>query len=236
MFRINSKEIHIFDIDGCIFPMKNNKGEQIMPCEFSSKFSTEEILNKMIGVELYPSFINFYNLIVSENKKIQIYFITGRKKKDYQIITLEQLSILNTILNRDNLIFFPNKKSITRRSYYNFKIDHILEIINNDNNCSNIYIYDDIFEYFHILRERLNDNIRNICFYDVNEPEQFWFNKYREYKNLIDINKLSKDPRILPVDAITHKLLKHDPMYYVPNKPYDNYEFLERLSKLKKRW
>ena len=47
---------------------------------------------------------------------------------------------------------------------------------------------------------------------------------------------MTHTPKKLPVDQETHKLLNNDPMYYVPNKPYDDYEFLERLSKLKKRW
>ena len=34
----------------------------------------------------------------------------------------------------------------------------------------------------------------------------------------------------LPVDKDTHKLMKHDPMYYVPNAPFDEYEFLKKLS------
>jgi len=37
----------------------------------------------------------------------------------------------------------------------------------------------------------------------------------------------------LPVDKDTHKLLKYDPLYYVPHHPYNEYEFLKKLSERK---
>ena len=37
----------------------------------------------------------------------------------------------------------------------------------------------------------------------------------------------------LPVDEETHKLLNYDSMYYTPNAPFDEYEHLKKLSKLK---
>lgn len=43
-------------------------------------------------------------------------------------------------------------------------------------------------------------------------------------------NKNSHLLKPLPVDKETHKLLNHDPMYYVPHAPYDEYEFLKKLS------
>jgi len=39
----------------------------------------------------------------------------------------------------------------------------------------------------------------------------------------------------LPVDSETHKLLGYSSLYYVPDKPFDEYEFLKKLSKLKKK-
>jgi len=43
-----------------------------------------------------------------------------------------------------------------------------------------------------------------------------------------------KKPEILPVDRETHRLMKYDAMYYVPNKPYDEYDFLKILSMKRK--
>ena len=34
----------------------------------------------------------------------------------------------------------------------------------------------------------------------------------------------------LPVDKDTHKLLNYNPLYYVPHAPYNEYEFLKKLS------
>lgn len=39
----------------------------------------------------------------------------------------------------------------------------------------------------------------------------------------------------LPVDNETHKLMNYDSLYYVPKAPFDEYEFLKNLSKLKKK-
>ncbi len=41
---------------------------------------------------------------------------------------------------------------------------------------------------------------------------------------------MSKEIKKLPVDAETHKLLNYDSLYYVPHSPYDEYEFLKKLS------
>ncbi len=41
--------------------------------------------------------------------------------------------------------------------------------------------------------------------------------------------------RKLPVDKDTHKLLNYNSLYYVPHSPYDDYEFLRRLSNKKIR-
>ncbi len=179
---IEIKEIHIFDIDGCIFPAKNEKGQDIMPNKFESKTPAKEIINKMKRTKLFPSFINFYKLIANI-KDIKNYFITGRGKKDFQIITLKQLSILNTKKNRDTLIFFPDDKSLTKRSYYEFKIYQILKIITENNGLSKINIYDDKSQYFDVLRERLKDmEINNVNYYEVKKPVCFWNIKNLEYK------------------------------------------------------
>ncbi|KKM50049.1 hypothetical protein LCGC14_1556440 [marine sediment metagenome] len=192
MFKLDWKEIHIFDIDGCIFPAKNGKGIHIMPTEFQSKTSREEIKNRMDKVELFPSFINFYKFVVNNIKHIKFYYITGRNKKNFQIITIEQLSILNTKNNRDTLIFFPDNIILTGKSYYKFKICHIIKIILENNGNSKINIYDDRFEYFDILKERLKDmKINNVDYHKVITPEYFWNIRYEEYNNLINIKQNS---------------------------------------------
>ena len=43
-----------------------------------------------------------------------------------------------------------------------------------------------------------------------------------------------KKPDILPVDKDTWKLMQYDSLYYVPNKPYDDYDFLKILSMKRK--
>ena len=187
---IEIKEIHIFDIDGCIFPSKNKKGQDIMPNKFESKITPKEIINKMKRTELFPSFISFYKLISNNIKDTKNYFITGRSKKDFQNITLKQLSILNTKKNRDTLIFFPDNKPLTKRSYYEFKIYQILKIITENNGNSKINIYDDKYQHFIVLEERLKDiELNNINFSKVREPEYFWNLKNEEYKNLIEITQ-----------------------------------------------
>jgi len=45
---------------------------------------------------------------------------------------------------------------------------------------------------------------------------------------------MTKKPDILPVDRETHRLMRYDAMYYVPNKPYDEYDFLKILSMKRK--
>jgi len=188
MFKLSTKEIHIFDIDGCIFPARNGNGEHIMPTKFKSKNTTKEIIeiiNRMKEVELFSSFIDFYKFVNNNVKQVKNYYITGRDKKNFQIITLEQLSILNTIINRDTIIFFPDKKPLTKKSYYNFKFTHILKIITDDNGLSKINIYDDRFQHYNILKEKLKDNTNDIHFYMVKEPEQFWDLMLKKYKDLI---------------------------------------------------
>jgi hypothetical protein len=39
-----------------------------------------------------------------------------------------------------------------------------------------------------------------------------------------------KKPEVLPVDRETHRLMRYDALYYVPNKAYDEYDFLKVLS------
>ena len=189
MFKIDTKEIHIFDIDGCIFPAKNNDGIQIMPNNFI-EISSKNIINKMKHTDLFPKFIDFYKLITKGIKNIDIYFITGRKKRDYLNITLKQLSVLNTKKNRDNLIFFSDDKLLTKRSYYEFKIYNTLKIIIGDGFTSKINIYDDNTSYFSILKNRLSIvELNNINYNEVKEPEYFWNLKNEEYKNLIKITQ-----------------------------------------------
>jgi len=189
MFKIDIKEIHIFDIDGCIFPAKNNDGIQIMPNNFI-EISSKNIINKMKHTDLFPKFIDFYKLITKGIKNIDIYFITGRKKRDYLNITLKQLSVLNTKKNRDNLIFFSDDKLLTKRSYYEFKIYNTLKIIIGDGFTSKINIYDDNTSYFSILKNRLSIvELNNINYNEVKEPEYFWNLKNEEYKNLIKITQ-----------------------------------------------
>ena len=43
-----------------------------------------------------------------------------------------------------------------------------------------------------------------------------------------------KKPDILPVDRETHRLMKYDPMYFVPKSPYNEYDFLKILSMKRK--
>lgn len=39
----------------------------------------------------------------------------------------------------------------------------------------------------------------------------------------------------LPIDKDTHKLMHYDSLYYVPNSPFDEFTFLKKLSKIKKK-
>lgn len=46
-----------------------------------------------------------------------------------------------------------------------------------------------------------------------------------------------KKPKIdiLPVDRDTWRKMQHDSLYFVPHKPYDEYDFLKTLSMKKKK-
>ncbi|KKM79956.1 hypothetical protein LCGC14_1344620, partial [marine sediment metagenome] len=101
--------------------------------------------------------------------------------------------ILNTKNNRDTLIFFPDDEYLTGHSYYEFKILHILRIISENNGDSKINIYDDRFQYFDVIKERLEKNaMDNVEFHRTIKPKEFWNIRHEEYINLIKLHKTKR--------------------------------------------
>lgn len=185
MFALNHKEIHIFDIDGCIMP-------SIFPKDVEGWFDTEEVIKRMEKQEIYPQFKKFYKLLIENIRDIKIYFLTGRAKDEFLKITIEQLAVLDTRKNRDHLIMnnISTKDVITAEKYFKYKIDKSMKIIVEDNGKSSINIYDDRFSHYPSLKAKVEFlELRNVDFFEVKHPEIFWDCKYEEYESVIGLLK-----------------------------------------------
>ncbi|MFW9818358.1 MAG: hypothetical protein ACFFE5_02015 [Candidatus Thorarchaeota archaeon] len=118
------KNIYIFDIDGCVMPVifeNFNSGEP------RKKVISDAIKNGN-KASLYPEFIEFYKKLSREAESI--YFLTGRKYKEFGKITENQLQILNDF--RDfQIIYYPERKSYKSHQYFAWKVKEIKKIIKN---------------------------------------------------------------------------------------------------------
>ena len=150
------REVYIFDIDGCIMPP--------IFSNFNSNESRKNIVKEAIkngnNVNLYPTFIEFYKKYCIQAESV--FFITGRKKSEFGLLTENQLqSLPNT--KAFQIIYYPEGKSHKMRKYFTWKVKKIKEIIKNIINTKNFSknsqenvkfnIFDDMNDYFIKVRE-----------------------------------------------------------------------------------
>lgn len=150
------REIYIFDIDGCVMPsiFKNfNSGEP------RKKIISDAIKNG-IQANLYPEFIEFYKKYCRQAEAI--YFLTGRKNKEFGKLTKNQLQILADF--RDfHVIYYPERKSYKSRQYFAWKVKEIRKIVRNNiirisieenlNETIKFNIFDDMSDHFPKIRQ-----------------------------------------------------------------------------------
>ncbi len=116
------KEVYIFDIDGCIMPsiFKNFNGRE------PRKKIIRDAIENGNQAKLYQEFIEFY-----KNHCIQaesIYFLTGRKNKEFGRFTESQLQGL-TEFKDFQIIYYPERKSYKSHQYFAWKVKEIRKII-----------------------------------------------------------------------------------------------------------
>lgn len=189
------QEIHIFDIDGCIVPIRNTEGRRILPKEFMNEADFDYSITKkhMKTAYILSEFITFYKFLCSSFDTIQFYFVTGRKKKYLESETLQQFKILISSKNHFIIKYFPDDIEMTRHSYFNFKIYTIGGIIMNDKGNSTIHVYDDRYAYFPVLETwAKNIGLKNLIFHKVDDPQNYWNAMYLNYKNLVFLLKKGK--------------------------------------------
>lgn len=137
-----NKKIFTFDIDGCILPsifprlLKRNQIKE------EQDQLIKKINEKGYQVELYPKFVEFY--FENCNLNDLVYFVTGRKRSNFEKLTYHHLSALHY----ENIIFYPEDGPYTLEFYLNWKFDAILKIILNNGFC---YVFDDEKGYFNRL-------------------------------------------------------------------------------------
>jgi hypothetical protein len=151
---------------------------------FNSDKPRKKIIREAIEnggkAKLYTKFIEFYkkNCTLAE----RIYFLTGRKFKEFGKFTEKQLQIL-TEFKDFHVIYYPERKSYKSRQYFAWKVKEIRKIIKESikkvleqeilNEKFKFYIFDDMNEYFPEIRsikEILNHQLQLI----VIESENNW--------------------------------------------------------------
>lgn len=170
--------IEIYDIDGCIC-------KSIFP-NLEEKADIKKLKTKILKTQLYQEFIEYYKRI-TENNNIKIYFITGRKYKDFGPETKLQLKPLGQDLN---IIFYPDIYSHSKFQYFTFKIRSILKIVaelkkiadvSAQTDLGKINIFDDLCQYYPKLLSIAGKlGFSNIDVHIVKDPEQFWKLKLEE--------------------------------------------------------
>ena len=171
---IEEKEMNkiiIFDIDGCIcknfFPNLNEKAD------------IKELKQNILNTPLNRAFIQVYKRI-NKTSGVKIFFLTGRRAKDFEKETLEQLKILEISL--EQIIFFPDNYAHTKIRYNTFKIYNILYLAI-QNKDSEVIIYDDLDSYYpKLISLGLDLKIPKLSFKHVKNHKKFWVRKLNELK------------------------------------------------------
>lgn len=158
------KKVYIFDIDNCIMP-------NVFP-NLNEKGSIEEIRRKLKAISLYPEFIEYFKKITNA-PGIKIFFLTGRKSKDFRIETINQLKLLD--ITEEHIIFYPKEYSYSKIRYFVFKIYNILKIAIMNNKYLEVVVFDDKKEYFEKLLKKAEQlNIRKLKLNFVFDSENYW--------------------------------------------------------------
>lgn len=139
---IKNKNMFIFDIDGCILPSifpkllkKNqtpNEQDQII----------KDINEGGYKIGLYPNFIEFY--FKNCSRKL-VYFVTGRKRSNFEKLTYHHLSALQY----ENIYFYPEDGAYEEESYLKWKLETIRDLLQIGHFH---HVFDDMNGYFETLK------------------------------------------------------------------------------------
>ena len=133
--------IFIFDIDGTV-----------MPNLFTLNSKTP--LNQISQLSLYPEFVRFYKNYCP--KSLAVYFITGRKQRDYGMITEKQLGLLKRY-KEFTIMYYPEDKPHELEEYFIWKATSIKEIMNQWNSeIVQFHIYDDLEGLFPVIFQKIS--------------------------------------------------------------------------------
>jgi len=149
-------DIYIFDIDGCIMP---NLFQNFTEESDNTDTLNNDIKKELARLRMFPEFIEFYrrNCI----KSLAVFFITGRKRKEYGKVTEKQLSPLRKF-KPYSLKYYPDDKSHIKQDYFLWKFEMITTIIHQYRDVSEkFYIFDDFKDIIFKLKDLLflNQNI-----------------------------------------------------------------------------
>ncbi len=170
-----TREIYIFDIDGCIMP-------PIVSNFDDNDNSREDFVNEIVDngskIKLYTDFIKYYKK--NCRKAESVVFITGRKKSEFGKLTTSQLKPLDHI-RIYQIIYYPEGKQHKSNEYFEWKIKNIQELINtNGKNQYKDYskklffkIFDDMDEYFPKIKQLSEIFGVKVKFYSIN-GENSW--------------------------------------------------------------
>ena len=164
--RYMTSNVFIFDIDGCI-----------MPNVFSLKEKTS--VHALSLLSLYPEFVEFYKNYCS--KSLAVHFITGRKQRDYGMLTEKQLRPLKRY-KEFRIKYYPEDKPHELEDYFIWKTTSIKEIMNQWNNeIARFHIYDDLEGLFPIIFQEISSKI-HIYKLNLIQAEVDWASKPNIYK------------------------------------------------------
>ncbi|MFX0069697.1 MAG: hypothetical protein ACFFAO_01195 [Candidatus Hermodarchaeota archaeon] len=152
-----TKEIFVFDIDGCVMP-------PIISNFVENGETRDELiknaLKKGAEIHLYAEFVKYYEKHCK--KADSVLFITGRKKSEFGELTEIQLKSLKNAREFE-IIYYPEELHHTPDEYFEWKSNKIQKIVNgyiDKNNSmgkltkkSTFNIFDDLNEYFPILKK-----------------------------------------------------------------------------------
>jgi len=138
-------EVYIFDIDGCIMPnlfenygwVKDQDRNQVI----------REVNEKGKNISLFPHFIKYFRIYCKD--ALKIYFITGRQKKEFSILTINQLKPLFQFQYDFTIVWYPPHNKHSSRKYFRWKVQNIDQIMQKHaKNGVFFMIFDDLIKYF----------------------------------------------------------------------------------------
>jgi len=149
-------DVFIFDIDGCIMPNIFSIQEK---SKKSNSNSNRENMKNLSQLSLYPEFLKFYK--INCPKSIAVYFLTGRKQRDYGTITEKQLRPLQSYKNFA-IKYYPEGKPHKLTEYFKWKAISIKVIMNQwKQDFVRFHIYDDLEELFPIIFQKISSKIND---------------------------------------------------------------------------